>query len=208
MGLKDNLEFIDLYSFDPSTAIEFGIPTDQCKGMILLFPLPSDDAISIKSCPSMAHEEAVFIKQTIENSCCLMALLHLLLNNPNDLLDLNKTPETIISLLNLEKSSSSLPHKIIEESDELKKIHEEFAQIGGSPVPEISDKVPFHFVSISPNANEKSSIYLMDGRLSGPIKFDIKNDDGDFFEAACKIAKEEFVEKSKDQTNFAAIILI
>ena len=188
MGLKDNLEFIDLYSFDPSTAIEFGIPTDQCKGMILLFPLPSDDAISIKSCPSMAHEEAVFIKQTIENSCCLMALLHL--------------------LLNLEKSSSSLPHKIIEESDELKKIHEEFAQIGGSPVPEISDKVPFHFVSIIPNANEKSSIYLMDGRLSGPIKFDIKNDDGDFFEAACKIAKEEFVEKSKDQTNFAAIILI
>lgn len=208
MGLKDNHEFIDLYSFDPLTAAEFGLPVDQCKGMILLFPLKEDEDLAeyVPNAPNASPSATPkFIKQTIENSCCLMALLHILLNNSEELID-NSKPEAMKKLIenkiNLEK--------LIEESKELELIHKEMALIGGTHVPDITDNVQYHFVALIPapsNSSAKSSVWLMDGRRSGPIEFE-QEEGTSLFEAACKISNEEFVMKSSDQTNFAAVILI
>lgn len=203
MGLKDCHEFIDLYSFDPSTAIEFGLPVDQFKGMILLFPLGNgeEETFVIDDYNSSADTfDLKFIKQTIENSCCMMALLHILLNNPKELLQESK-PEIIDKLIEKKYDLD----KLIEGSIELESIHKEMALIGGTDVPKIGDNVPFHFVALIP---EKRSIWLMDGRRSNPIEYKNEEKDSTLFEAACKVATEEFVMKSNDQNNFAALILI
>lgn len=206
MGLKKQFEFTDLYSFDPETANEFGIPVENVKGMILLFPLPETETKNETKAEANFSESSpplVFLKQTIENSCCLMALLHILLNNPSELLDIDLTPSAIKSLLN----SHNISVELIEESVELKGIHEEMAQSGNTDVPELTDSVPFHFVALIPSSPSPSSgLFLMDGRRSGPIEF--KSKEMSFFENACRVAREEFVEKSSDQTNFAAVILI
>ena len=200
MGLKECLEFIDLYSFDPSTAVEFGLPVDQCKGMILLFPLGENDHEEYKNIENR-DVFPKFIKQTIDNSCCMMALLHILLNNPDELLT-ESAPKTIKKLL----ETSENMEKIVEESTELEAIHKEMALGGGTEVPEITDNVLFHFVALIPDTST-GSVWLMDGRRSGPIEF--KTTEGiSLFESACKIANEEFVLKSVDQTNFAAVILV
>lgn len=199
MGLNEGNEFIDLFSFDPTTAAEFGLPVDQCKAMILLFPLGENDKEEAKN-EGDFFDSPKFMKQTIDNSCCMMALLHILLNNPKDLLQVD-TPEVIKKLLD---NSNDL-EKIIEESNELESIHKEMAMGGGTEVPDISDNVPFHFVALIPSKNR--SLFLMDGRRSGPIEYKI-TDEMSFFESACKIANEDFVMKSSDQTNFAAVILI
>ena len=208
MGLKDCHEFIDLYSFDPSTATEFGLPINQFKGMILLFPLGNEEeeettVIIDDYNSSVDSSNPKFIKQTIGNSCCMMALLHILLNNPKELLGESK-PEIIDKLL--EKNSSSGLEKLIEDSIELELIHKEMSLIGGTDVPNINDNVPFHFIALIPI---KRSIWLMDGRRSGPIEYkNEKEEVSSLFEVACKIANEEFVMKSNDKNNFAAVILI
>lgn len=193
-------EFIDLYSLDPNTAAEFGIPVDDCKGMILLFPF---GAIDREFEVTKSADGVKFIKQTIENSCCMMALLHILLNNPCTLLNYHQDlPLTVQKLL----GHQSLPlEQVIEESGELKEIHEEMAGSGESEQPEDLENVLYHFVAIIPAA-ENGAAWLMDGMQSGPVKF--TGNSLNFFELACKIATEEFVQKSTDQTNFSAVILI
>ena len=187
-----------MFTFDPSSALEFGIPVDQCKGMILLFPLsPNDKGEDRKISNDSNSTEPKFIKQTIENSCCLMALLHLLLNNSQELLNEAELPE-IMKTLQLKTNTENL----IETSLELKDIHEEMAKAGGTDVPNIDDNILFHFVALIPF---NGAVWLMDGRRASPIEF--KNSES-FFDSACKIANEEFVQKSDDQTNFAAVILI
>lgn len=207
MGLKESFQFIDLFSFDPLTAEEFGIPTDQCKGMILLFPLNEGEEEKVISTKFESAGEIIkpkFIKQTIDNSCCLMALLHLLLNNSKELLNQSNLPEIIKNLLNSESNNE----KLIENSCELREIHEEIARIGETELPNLDDNVPFHFVALIPF---EGSVWLMDGRLDGPDGGPVNcksYSEGLFFECACNLANEEFVQKSTDQTNFAAVILI
>ena len=173
--------------------------------MILLFPLSPDNkeedrkAVDESNPKGSNPIEPKFIKQTIENSCCLMALLHLLLNNPLELLNQPEATPEIIKNLQLKMEDDE---KLIEKSPELKEIHDEMAKTGGTDVPDIEDNVPFHFVSLIPF---KETVWLMDGRRAGPIEF---QSTGSFFETACKIANEEFVKKSADQTNFAAVILV
>ena len=198
MGLKDSFQFIDLFTFDPSSAAEFGIPVDQCKGMILLFPLSPNDKAEERAIDNSAGPK--FIQQTIENSCCLMALLHLLLNNSHELL---KNESDLPEIMKVLQSKSEGNELLIENSVELKEIHESIAKAGGTDVSSLEDDVPFHFVALIPFNN---AIWLMDGRRSGPIEF--KTFDGCFFDSACKISNEEFVQKSEDQTNFAAVILV
>lgn len=198
MGLKESNEFIDLYSFDPTTAAEFGLPVDQCKAMILLFPLDENDTEEAKQKAEISNGPK-FIKQTIENSCCMMALLHILLNNPDELVRTD-APVVMKKLL----ANSNDLEKIIEESSELELIHKEMAMGGETDVPDITDNVAFHFVALI--SAKDGNLFVMDGRKSGPIQFETEG--VSFFEAACKIATEEFIMKSRDQTNFASVILI
>lgn len=198
MGLLDTFEFTDLFSFDPTTAAEFGIPVDQCKGMILLFPFGAIE----REFETADNFDCKFIRQTIDNSCCMMALLHILLNNPSELLTYHQ--DIPLSVQKLVESSGSF-EEIIEASEELKDIHEEMAGGGESDQPADLENVLYHFVSIIPKGDKGA--WLMDGLQSGPISF-TSPDSINFFELACKIASEEFVQKSTDQTNFAAVILV
>ena len=201
--MLETLEFIDLYSFDPSTASEFGIPVLNCKGMILLFPFGAIEQQQHDHLETI-DSDVKFVRQTIENSCCMMALLHILLNNPSELLNYHQDlPKTIQTLL--ESTDSSLLEEIVETSAELKEIHEEMAGEGETDQPTDLENVLYHFVAIIPTDNSECA-WLLDGMQSGPVKF--KNDSLNFFELACKIASEEFVQKSTDQTNFSAVILI
>lgn len=229
MGLKEEYQFIDLYTFDLNSAIEFNVPIDQCKAMILLFPLPLEAGTTAEkegdgkdSENDFKNQNLKFIKQTVENSCALMALLHILLNNPNELLSPTKTPEFIknIYLLNSDDSSS----EFVEKCRDLAELHEEMALNGETNVPSSEEivNVPFHFVALIPDekTNEKTNedeVWLMDGRSNGPIKFknnrkeiisNANSKSRSFFVEACRVAREEFLEKSQDQTNFAALILI
>lgn len=199
--MKDSLEFLDLFSFDPSTAEEFGIPVNQCKAMILLFPLGGENDVEEEKVVTDNWVERIkFIKQTIDNSCCLMALLHILLNDEL-LLDVQKAPRVVVKL----KESSNGLEELIEESEELAKIHKEVAGFGETNLSESElEDVNFHFVALVP-ARHSSGIVLLDGRRGEPVFYDGR---GEFFEMACRVAREEFVEKSADQTNFASVILI
>lgn len=200
--MKQSLEFVDLFTFDTETAKEFGVPIDLCKGMILLFPLPPSEDAENPICDTCTS--CKFIKQTIDNSCCLMALLHILLNSPNDALLSSSPPPFTTELLNCENSLAA--SEFLENSAELAQLHEEFALKGGQ-VADANDlvDVPFHFVALIPCENG-SSVCLLDGRRGAALKFQIP-ENSSFFNAACSIVMKEFVEKSQDQTNFAAMIL-
>lgn len=178
--MNQEREFIDLLAFDPQTASEFGTPVDSIKGAILLYALPSghlqasplNDSLGLCNTPGNR-----FARQVTENSCALMAILHLLMNEPSGLW--TEDPFFLKRLLEID-SPVEAGH-FISNCSELYDLHHKYA---GFPEEDGEvEEVLYHFVAV---LQVNGKVLLFDGRRAKPVVQAAENGEN-CFASICRV---------------------
>ncbi|MBW0485058.1 hypothetical protein O181_024773 [Austropuccinia psidii MF-1] len=150
-------------------------------------------------------ENVVFIKQTINNACGTIGLLHALANNP----DIPIAPGPLTAFFQKCTSKSPSERAQILESDEaIASVHAELAESGQSQVPDLEEDVNLHFVCFVRSSVSHPSgldrLIELDGRKAFPI------DHGplqtDLLSAVIPVVKK-FIALSRDSLQFNLIAL-
>ncbi|KAI8374502.1 uncharacterized protein BYT42DRAFT_406984 [Radiomyces spectabilis] len=139
----------------------------------------------------------VFFKQTISNACGMIALLHSLANNDDDIIGPGLLHELI------EKSRSMSPDEraeLLENSKELAKVHQLAANDGQTQAPSLDEDINLHFICF---VDVDQHLYELDGRKLFPINHGKCTD---LVEGAVKFMKQ-YMERDPDQSNYSAIAL-
>lgn len=157
-----NIDCGDVFSFE-NNSLSFLSPTDLPVAVITCNIVEkSKESYGVDSTDKKASDGIVFIKQLTPNICGSIALLHALFNAESAL----KTSGDSFYANNLNKFKTMTPSEIgnfFNDSEEFKNMHREASSETGT---EIEDS-ECHFVAYIPYQN---SIYMMDGRLAGPVK--------------------------------------
>ncbi|XP_060949588.1 uncharacterized protein LOC133026685 [Limanda limanda] len=125
-----------------------------------------------KQADKVAEEsEVYFLKQTIVNSCGIVALLHAVANNKSKMAF--ETDSALKKFLD-ETANMSVDDraKRLEDNQAICDAHNEAAQVGQCR-PE-ADKVNFHFITF---VNVKGQLYEFDGRMTGAVKHGATKDE-------------------------------
>ncbi len=174
--------FIDLLAFDRETAVSFGTPVDSVKAAILLYSLPESEHHPPPIFDSSSLQNSTksrFARQVIENSCGLMAILHLLMNGHQQFW--LEDPLKLKSLLTIDSPVDA--GNFIAGVDEFYDLHHKYA---GFPDDDGEDEeVLYHFVAVWPRS-EDGKVLIFDGRRVAPIELEAP---GDAFEAICRVVE-------------------
>lgn len=173
----------------------------QAQALILLYPL-SETEKREKSVSSNT-KDVFFLKQTVENACGSVALLHVLGNNmatvsPGSLMD--KFYSAVKDQSHDEKGSA------LEKDAQICALHASYSSIGQTEAPDASANVDLHFIAFV--RGEDGNLYELDGRMDGPICHGAIDGDlqGAFFQACSKAIQERFIGDSSN-LNFTAMAL-
>lgn len=161
-------EFIDLLAFDRQTAAELGTPVDSVKAAILLYALPASQhepaPLADSSALKNTSGRVKFARQVIENSCGLMAILHLLMNDAGTLW--TEDPLMLKRQLLDDIDSPIDAGNFIANVEELYDLHHKYA---GYPEEDGQvEDVLYHFVAAVPSSDGRE-VVVFDGRRAAPI---------------------------------------
>jgi ubiquitin carboxyl-terminal hydrolase L3 len=173
----------------------------QALALILLYPL-SDVWISNNTASSA--KEVFFMKQTIENACGSVALLHVLANNMTTV-----APGSIMETFYSDAKDQSAGQKgaALEKNDQICKLHSSFASLGQTDTPDSSNDVDLHFIAFI--HGKDGNLYELDGRLEGPLDHGpIEVDQSGAFFLACSNAIQERFIGDSSSVNFTAMALV
>ncbi|EPS43400.1 hypothetical protein H072_2608 [Dactylellina haptotyla CBS 200.50] len=170
LGVSEALTFHDVYSLTDTDLLAF-IPR-PAHALILVFP-PSDDPAkkNDEAYPKAdGTESALWIKQTIQNACGLMALLHSVLNG--------SARKHIVPGSDLEKLLAEAepldPYaraELLIKSPSLAAAHKEAAEAGETEAPDAHAQVDYHYLAfVKGNKEGDDGVYEMDGSRTGPRK--------------------------------------
>ena len=172
-----------MLAFDRQTAAEFGTPVEEVKAAILLYALPPNQHLAAPLQDSFASrnsENCRFARQIIENSCALMAMLHLLMNDSERLWQ--EDPLLLKRLLEIDSPIDA--GTFIAGVEELYDLHHQYA---GFPEEDGEvEEVLYHFVAVVPRGDGK--VLMFDGRRGEPSEFEGEN--GDTFGSICRVVNE------------------
>ncbi|CAG0894346.1 unnamed protein product [Cyprideis torosa] len=149
----------------------------EIAGMILLFPLTSSAGQRLGGDTEAEYKEAegvFFMKQTIQNACGTIALLHVIGNN-RDKIQLSPGSPLAEFFNKTSGQSSEECGKVLESTGTISEAHAASASEGQTAVP--TEPVIHHFISF---VNNDGNLYELDGRKMGPIPH-------------CPTSKETFV---------------
>lgn len=191
--MKEGLEFVDVFSFCPYTMASITPEIFQTRCLIFLFPL-SAKAKEIGSVQTDAN--VIFMKQTIENACGTIALLHCLLNDA-DITDESSIIENLRNQL-LQLKSPMERAKILEQNHQIESLHASFAVQGSTEAPQADADVDLHFVAFI--RSPSGLICELDGRQQGPSVFQSSTPTSreQFFAACCDIIQEKYIGNTED----------
>lgn len=167
LGLKQNLQFVDVYSIFDSELLSF-IPRPS-NGLILLFPITEKyEQFKSQEDTSVNHpaEGIVWYKQTVGNACGLYALLHMLSNIDEDKIVPGSKVEKF-------KQSRGDISKVEELIGEIEKEYTDFANEGSTETPDANDEVIFHFITF---VEKDGEIFELDGRRKQAVSLGHKSD--------------------------------
>uniref|UniRef100_A0A803VZE4 Ubiquitin carboxyl-terminal hydrolase n=1 Tax=Ficedula albicollis TaxID=59894 RepID=A0A803VZE4_FICAL len=189
LGIHPDWQFVDVYGMEPELLSM--VPRPVC-AVLLLFPITekyetfrTEEEERIKAKGQDVKSSVYFMKQTINNACGTIGLIHAIANNRDK--------------MNFETNSSL--KKFLEDS--LSMTPEERAKyLETYEAPSIDEKVDLHFIAL---VNVGGHLYELDGRKPFPINHGETSDDS-FLEDAIEVCKK-FMERDPEELRFNAIAL-
>lgn len=206
LGMSPSLRFTDVWSADLLDMV----PAPR-HAMLLLFPLTPALLAAEKNraqnsgTSDSSSASPIFIKQTIDNACGTIALLHSLLQ-----------PELLAAFPPLEGSALDSLGKacagksplecaeLIERSNALDDAQKEFAQRGQTAPPGAEEKIDLHFVAF---IHKDGKLFQLDGRRDAPLEHGTTTH-GDLLKNACNIVRDEFMALDPSEYRFTIIALV
>uniref|UniRef100_A0A8C0U1D0 Ubiquitin carboxyl-terminal hydrolase n=1 Tax=Cyanistes caeruleus TaxID=156563 RepID=A0A8C0U1D0_CYACU len=151
LGIHPDWQFVDVYGMEPELLSM--VPRPVC-AVLLLFPITekyetfrTEEEERIKAKGQDVKSSVYFMKQTINNACGTIGLIHAIANNRDKM-----NFETNSSLKKfLEDSLSMTPEeraKYLETYEAIRVTHESSAHEGQTEAPSIDEKVDLHFIAL------------------------------------------------------------
>ncbi|KAI8880006.1 peptidase C12, ubiquitin carboxyl-terminal hydrolase 1 [Backusella circina FSU 941] len=199
LGVDPKWNYVDVYGFDPELLAMIPQPVEA---MIFLFPITDiytkykdeEEAHLVKHEQSISPD-VIFFKQTIENACGMIALLHSVSNNDDEIVGPGVLNDLIEEARNMSPDERA---ELLENSKELEAIHEAAAREGQTAAPNLEDDVDMHFICF---VEVDQHLYELDGRKMFPINHGKSTD---LVESSAKVIKQ-YMERDPDQKHYSAI---
>ncbi|OAD76408.1 hypothetical protein PHYBLDRAFT_158308 [Phycomyces blakesleeanus NRRL 1555(-)] len=201
LKVNSQWNFVDVYGFEPELLAMIPRPVTA---IIFLFPLTENyEKFKEEEEAHLARHEQnispdlIFFKQTIANACGMIAILHAIANNDNEIVG----PGLLSNLL--EKAAPMSPDEraeLLENCTELSSVHQEAANQGQTQTPDLGDEVNLHFSCF---VKVDDHLYELDGRKPFPINHGKCTD---LVASAAKIIQQHMA-RDPDETEFSAIAL-
>ncbi|KAI8378922.1 hypothetical protein BD560DRAFT_366167 [Blakeslea trispora] len=201
LGVNPQYNYVDVYGFDPELLAMIPTPVEA---MIFLFPLTEtyerfkeEEEARLTKLEQNIGPEVIFFKQTIENACGMMALLHSVASNDGDIVG----PGLLRDLIEKAKPMSIEERvELLENSTELASVHASAAHEGQTEAPSTEDDVDLHFICFV-KVNEH--LYELDGRKPFPINH---GKCSNLVESAAEVM-QQYMARDLEETQFSAIAL-
>ncbi|KAJ7050502.1 peptidase C12, ubiquitin carboxyl-terminal hydrolase [Mycena amicta] len=212
-GLVPLVSFGDVYGLEEGL---LAIVPQPVQAIVLLFPITpaseakrkqEDEAIEKSGQPTL-DPTLLWIKQTIDNACGTMGLLHAIANS-----DVTIVPESPLAKF-IDECSSKTPEeraKLLETTPLFGEIHAEVASGGQSAVPTNLD-TNLHFTTFvsAPAARGPGSeaagmrVVELDGRRKGPID---RGECTDLLRDVAKIIQDIYIKGAAESLQFSMMSL-
>ncbi|KAI7872665.1 ubiquitin carboxyl-terminal esterase L3, isoform CRA_d [Spinellus fusiger] len=177
------------------------IPRPTC-AIVFLFPLTDnyekhkeEEEARLTRLEQNISPNVVFFKQTIENACGMIALLHSIANNDDKIVG----PGLLSDIL--EKVQIMSPDEraeLLQESTELARVHQEAANQGQTQAPPLDEETRLHFVCY---VKVDDHLYELDGRKPFPINHGKTTD---LVSSTVHLIRQH-IARDPEETDFSAI---
>ncbi|ODV96170.1 hypothetical protein PACTADRAFT_33351 [Pachysolen tannophilus NRRL Y-2460] len=175
LGLSPLLSFYDIYSLTDQDLLQ--ILPQPIYSIILLFPISSkyeeeklvqDKELSAPLYEKDAKNDCYWFEQKTKNACGFFALLHVLINLPSSLINLNSLIDLFKkNLIQDFKQRDNLVKNLIFNSNQC--IYQDYSNKGQTITPDANDDVNLHFICFMKNYNN-GNLYELDGRRRNFLK--------------------------------------
>ncbi|OQR67206.1 ubiquitin carboxyl-terminal hydrolase isozyme L3-like [Tropilaelaps mercedesae] len=198
LGASKDWGLVDVYSLDDESLAHIPQPVEA---LLLLFPVGNGVSASGGGKKVEASKAQVFfMKQTIQNSCRTIGLLHSLANSK---IPLTEGSHLDVFLKAAQGKSPEEKAELLEKSNDIQKIHESFAHQGQTAAPNLEDQHDLHCVAI---VLADGHIIELDGRKSGPIQYGPSTEQT-FLKDAATVCKQ-YIESAPGNINFSLVALV
>ncbi|CEP11176.1 hypothetical protein [Parasitella parasitica] len=195
-GVDEKYNYEDVLGFDPEL---LAMLPPNVEAIVFLFPITEayekfkeEEEAHLTQKEQNISPEVIFFKQTIDNACGMIALLHSVASNSPGLF--NDIIEEAIPMSADERA------ELLENSKELAELHASAATEGQTAAPCADDSIDLHFICF---IEVGEHLYELDGRKAFPINHGKCTN---LVESAVKVIKK-YMERDPEEENFSAIAL-
>eukprot|EP00922_Rhytidocystis_sp_ex-Travisia-forbesii_P013095 GHVS01019626.1.p1 GENE.GHVS01019626.1~~GHVS01019626.1.p1 ORF type:complete len:234 (-),score=37.81 GHVS01019626.1:231-932(-) len=204
LGGPPHIQFTDVIGCDEA-ALEM-VPT-PVYGLVLLFPLNKEmEKAAVeeeaKKIAQVVSEKVWFTKQTIDNACGTIGLLHSIYNI-QDKAPFQKGHFFSNFFDEVKTKNPEERGKALESNSEIEKAHTCAEREGQSHVPTPDEKVDTHFIAL---VEVDGSLYELDGRKKFPINHGPCKPAA-LLQNAVRVVKENFMDKNPSELRFSMIAI-
>ncbi|ELR04269.1 hypothetical protein GMDG_06669 [Pseudogymnoascus destructans 20631-21] len=209
LGLSPSLSLHDVFSLTDRSLLAF-VPR-PASALLLVFPVSEgyekyrrEEDEGLEEYGGRGEgEEVMWFRQTIRNSCGLMALLHAAVNgSAREFVD----PDSTLGKL-LKDATPLAPTEradLLYHSPSLEAAHSASAQQGDTAAPAADDIVELHFVTF---VVVNGKLWELDGRRKGPIcRGEVGGEDA-LGEMALEMGPRRFVGREEGELRFSVVAL-
>lgn len=221
LGLSSSLSFNDVFSIDDPDLLAF-VPR-PVEALVLVFPVSpayeehraqedsQKDADWYEKVAGTKEQQSVWLKQTIRNACGTYALLHALVNGfaRNDKL-LNSNSYITKLSDKLEPLTVQERSKLLEDDEELERLHAAVASEGDTQAPDANDSIDLHYVCFTRSArvgDNPNTLVELDGRRTGPLTRGVLKDGEDLLSETALDEIRKFMKREKENPYFSILAL-
>uniref|UniRef100_A0A0B6ZBK8 Ubiquitin carboxyl-terminal hydrolase n=1 Tax=Arion vulgaris TaxID=1028688 RepID=A0A0B6ZBK8_9EUPU len=198
LGMESTWNFIDVYALEPELLDSVPKPV---AAVILLFP-DDKSADTIGELQTEFPSDLYYTKQTIDNACGTVAIVHALANNRSQI----KFDDTKHFKTFLEMTSTLSPldrAKFLEQDNKMGTAHDDCAQEGDTQAPPVDERVKSHFIAF---VLFNGYLYELDGKKDSPVIHGKTSPDTFLLDTAEVIKK--FMARDPDNVNFNVMALV
>ena len=212
-GLPETFSFQDVYTITNPDMLNLAYPNStDVIALIFLYPdnvnqeqyrkEKESDWITKRTVYTSA-KQLYYMKQTIDNACGTVAILHAIANNLDSGLEL-KPKSFLARFFNATKSNTPEERaKALEDDKNISMVHDQIAREGQTAAPNLGDEVDYHYVTFVERGEQ---LYELDGAKSSPIHCG-KSSKETFLMDVVKNCKD-YVNRDPENLNFVAIALV